>query len=259
MKLKAILDSLDGLDESLHELYEQDDEGKYRLNVDGIEQHPAVTGLVTNRDRVLEEKRKLQAQIEKYGDVDPEEYGKLKKAQEDAERTRLEKAGEFEKLKAQIVEKHQKELDAAKARSDTLMGQLKELMIDAEATKIITSEEFGGSTTLLMPHVRSRAQVVETDDGRFRTVVLSPDGKTPMVGSNGEGAKLKDLIAEMRENPEYARAFPATGASGSDARETKAGGARRPGTIAWDDQESFGQNLDEIAKGKLEVSAPQGT
>ena len=258
MKLKPILDTLEGLDESLHELYVETDGGKFKLDIDGLESHPDVTGLVGNRDAILAEKRKLQAALDKLSGVDPEEYEALKKEAEEAERAALEKKGEFDKIMEQTVQKHQKAIEQRDARESSLRSKLEELMIDNEATKIIVSEEFKGSPTLLMPHVRKRVRVEEVD-GEFRTVVLASDMSTPMVASgSGERAGLKDLIAEMREKPEFGAAFGATGGSGTGAKDTGgAGGGKKPGQIDATDRKAFSSNLEDIASGKVKVVGQQ--
>ena len=51
MALKAIIDSLDSVEEQFHALYEEKD-GKFVLNVDGIEAHPGAAALKAALDRV---------------------------------------------------------------------------------------------------------------------------------------------------------------------------------------------------------------
>lgn len=254
MTLKAILDSLDGLDESLAALYTEMDDGKFRLDVDGVENLPAVLGLASNKQKILDEKRELQKKLDALAGVDPAEYALLKKEKEDGERATLEKKGEFDKILQQTVDQHGKEIGVKDTRIDGLMAELKRLMIDNAAAEIITSKEFGGSTLLLMPHVRKRVRVDETDDGTFEVTVLAADEKTPLVASgSGDRATIKDLISEMRENESFGSAFSAQERGGSGAQENKRATGQKPGTIDVEDRTGFAKNIEDIAEGKVEV------
>lgn len=89
MALKAILDSLDGIEESLHSLYAEKD-GKFVLQLEGVDAHPAVVALKnghTNSKRERDEARaELRTLKEKYGslpdDFDADEYTRLKSEEE---------------------------------------------------------------------------------------------------------------------------------------------------------------------------------
>lgn len=89
MALKAILDSLDGIDESLHGFYTEKN-GKFILQVEGVDAHPAVVALKnghTNSKRERDEARaELRTLKERYGslpdDFDADEYTRLKSEEE---------------------------------------------------------------------------------------------------------------------------------------------------------------------------------
>lgn len=49
--LKTVVDTLDGLDEAMHELYTETD-GQFILNVEGVDQHPEVANLKSAYERV---------------------------------------------------------------------------------------------------------------------------------------------------------------------------------------------------------------
>lgn len=49
--LKTVVESLDGLDEAMHDLYTETD-GQYVLNVEGVDQHPEVANLKSAYERV---------------------------------------------------------------------------------------------------------------------------------------------------------------------------------------------------------------
>lgn len=84
--LKTVLESLDGLDETVQSLYTQADD-KFILNVEGINEHPEVSNLKSAYERVkadkktaAEERDAFRARLEGLPeDFDPKEWEKLKK------------------------------------------------------------------------------------------------------------------------------------------------------------------------------------
>lgn len=257
MALKAVLDSLDGVDESVAQFYEQGDDGKFRLALDGVESHPAVLGLVENRNKVLDERKKLADQLKRLEGIDPDEYTELKKQFAEQEQRKLEQKGEWEKLREQMQKKHEEDVAKLNAQRENVMQKLRKVLVDNEATKVITSEDFKGNPTLLLPHIRDRVRVDESGDD-FNVIVLQADGQTPLIAdASGSPASIKDLISEMREDPSFGQAFAASGATGTGSQNR--GGQPSPlspGRLAKGDDDGFIANLEEIAAGKVQVDMP---
>lgn len=226
MPLQAKLETLDGLHDSLHDMYEKRDDSMYHLkppegfvSADDVED---VTGLKSalqkERDASREAARKLKATQEKYGAIDPDKYQSLLDQEHDAEQKRLEKAGEWEKMREQMSAAHTGELSEKDKEIARLRGQLEHVQIDSKVVEAISKAE--GNVELLKPHVRSRLQL-NTDD--FTTVVLDSDGRTPKVDGDGNPVTIDTLISEMRKSDTYAGAFKATGQSGSGSDPTHGG------------------------------------
>jgi hypothetical protein len=218
MSLQLTLTSLDGLHESLHDLYAVQEDGTYNLKppegfvaADSVED---VTGLKSalqkERDASREAARKLKATQEKYGAIDPEKYQSLLDQEHDAEQKRLEKAGEWEKMREQMSTQHAKDIQKERDEAARLRGQLEHVQIDSKVVEAISKAE--GNVELLKPHVRSRLQLNPED---FTTVVLDSDGRTPKVDGDGNPVTIDTLISEMRKSDTYAGAFKATTQSGS--------------------------------------------
>lgn len=112
------------------------------------------------------------------------------------------------------------EIQARDGRIAQLLAQLEDSLIDAAATAEIVAAK--GAPELLMPHVRMRCAVVE-ENGRL--VVRVPD-ETGAARLDGKGKPLaiKDLIAEMRADPVFARAFDGAGTSGGGMSPAGLGG-----------------------------------
>lgn len=87
MKLKSVLETLDGVDESLQSVYVEKD-GKFFLNVDGIDNHPDVVGLKNSLAASRADKKAVETELsnlkDKYGtlpeDFTVDEYNRLKDA-----------------------------------------------------------------------------------------------------------------------------------------------------------------------------------
>jgi hypothetical protein len=225
MPLLTKVDSLDDLHESLHDLYEEKD-GSFHLkppegfvSADEVEDTSGLkSALQKEREAARENAKRLKAVQEKYAGFDLEEYERLASAEKDAETAKLEAAGEWDKIKVQMVEQHAQELSSKDAEIARLRGQLEHVQIDSKVVESISKA--GGNVELLKPHVRSRLQL-NTDD--FSTTVLDGDGRTPKVDADGNPVSIDALISEMRKSDTFASAFKATDQSGSGSEPQKGG------------------------------------
>ena len=230
MGLKAVVEDLATIDEPLRALYVQKD-GKYVLDAE-VDDHPAVRGLKSAHERVKEEERKAREALKKLDGVDLEKYNQMVKEAEERENAKALEKGEFEKLKTQIVEKHATELKKAEAKAETLKGSLYKRLAENEAVKEISAAE--GSVKLLLPHLLDRLKPIEDEaaanpDDRYRVVVVDEKGN-PQVDSKGDPLTIAALVAEFKENPEFAGAFKGSGASGSGASGNGAPGSTTAGS-----------------------------
>lgn len=225
MPLAKKLDSLDELPKELHDLYEEKD-GSFHLippegfiSADDVEDVGGLkSALQKNREEKRENARKLKLLQEKFAGFDVDEYESLKAAQADAETQRLEAAGEWDKIKEQMITQHNADLAQKDAQIARLTGQLETVQIDSKVVEAISKA--GGNVELLKPHVRGRLQL-NSDD--FSTTVLDSDGKTPKVDGDGNPVTIETLISEMRKSETYASAFKASEQSGSGSEPGKGG------------------------------------
>jgi hypothetical protein len=247
MPLKATLtaDEFGELPEVLHEDYTKQDDGSYNLNLlsdytpnDKVED---VTGLKSalgkereNAKTASSELRKLR---EQFGDIDPEKYQELLEREAQAEEEKAKKAGEWDKLRGQMTDKHNEELQKRAKREEQLIEVIKKSTIDAAV--IAALNEVGGNVSLLLPHVKDRMQLVE-EDGQFSARVIDEAGT---VRVNGEGTFLtaKELVSEMRDQESFAAAFKA---------DVKSGGGTPPG-----DGNGSGDGKKAVNAGDLKRSA----
>ena len=208
LKLKLSAEEYKALEEGIRGLYEEKD-GGYILSVDGIED---TSGLKS----ALEKERKSRSDYEKlarsYRDLgkSPEEISELLKVQEEAEKTTLEKRGEWDKLKTQLLETHKKELEAERDKVQKMNVALESYLIDAQATEAIASEK--GIPLLLLPHIKNMVKAVE-ENGKYLVRVIGPDG-VPRMNGKGEYLTIKDAVSEMKKSDIFARAFEGSGVTG---------------------------------------------
>lgn len=217
--LKAVLESLDGLDENLKSVYEEKD-GKFVLKVEPVGGYALedVSGLKTTLSKEMSARKELEKVANKFKDLDPDqvrtalqELDELKKIDPEKEADKLV-SSKLESHKAQLVKKHEEELASEHAKVERYRSKIEALLCDQVATQHIA--ELKGSVKLLLPHVRAFTRVVE-DNGDFRVEVVDQAGNVRIGDSKGSPMTIADLVREMRESEEFGRAFEGDGTSGT--------------------------------------------
>lgn len=218
MALQLVVDSLDALPENVRDLYQQDGE-KFRLQLDGYEDP---VGLKSALQKEREAAKQAQKQASAWAQLGktPEEIQQLLEAQRKAEEDKAVKGGEWEKLKAQMLEQSAKERETLEAKLKAKDSAIERYLIDAQATAAIS--ELKGVPALLLPHVKAAVKVVE-EDGEFAVRIVDAQGN-PRVNSKGEFLSIKDLVSEMRQSEVFGRAFEASGTTGGGAQGGGNGG-----------------------------------
>lgn len=250
-KLKLVVEKLDDIEESSRGLYVEKD-GKFVLDVDGVEDTSGLKSALQKERLAREAKDKQVRAWERLGRSPEEiesliaEQDKIAEERSKAEEEKAAKAGEWDKLKAQMNDKHQTEL---KSKDDSISNMRKSLekhLVDAAATSAIAAEK--GVADLLLPHVQRHVKVVE-EDGEFVVKVVDAKGD-PRVNGKGDPLTISDLVKEMKESEVYGRAFDASGHSGSGKPPTRSpsggpGSATKSGfktekeRAAWVDAHGF--------------------
>lgn len=229
LKLRISEAELAKLDEAVQSFYNEQD-GQYVLSVEGVED---TSGLKS----ALKKEREARAEYEKYAKnfqtlgKSPEEISELLRSQEEAEKSRLEQKGEWDKLKAQLLESHSKEMKAQQEAVNKMKQTLESYLVDANATEAIASAK--GIPQLLLPHVKSAVRVVE-EDGKYQVRVLGKDG-TPRMNSKGEFLGIRDLVGEMRDSEVFSRAFEGSGTTGSGSPSARTSSTSKPFVISRED------------------------
>jgi len=246
MALQFQVETLDTLPESVRPLYKEDN-GKFRLDLDGYEDPQGLkSALQKERDAAKEATRKVSA-WEKLGKT-PDEINALLEAHHKTETDKLGKSGDWEKVRQQMADQHAKELSKRDEVVQAKDKAIERYLIDAQATAAIA--EMKGAAALLLPHVKQNVRVMQ-EDGEFVTRVVDAAGN-PRVDAKGKFLTINDLVSEMRQSETYARAFDASGASGSGAGASS--GAATAKTVTrtkWDTMSHIERSSFSRAGGKV--------
>jgi hypothetical protein len=200
------------LSQDMQALYTERD-GTYFLDTDDAEEMRAT--LARQKGELTEAKRKLDA----MRDVDPDEYQRLKTAAEKAERDKELEKGNFEKLEAQRIEEHARELKKRDDAALALRRQLEDSLVDGELTRAISTKY---PTAKLTPIILGAKQTIKSMEigGKLRAVVVDDKGEPRLKA----GAKTTDdymgpadRVDEMRNDKEWAPLFPATNVAQQNA------------------------------------------
>jgi hypothetical protein len=200
------------LSQDMQALYTERD-GTYFLDSDDAEEMRST--LARQKGELTEAKRKLDA----MRDVDPDEYQRLKTAAEKAERDKELEKGNFEKLEAQRIEEHARELKKRDDAALALRRQLEDSLVDGELTRAISTKY---PTAKLTPIILGAKQTIKSMEigGKLRAVVVDEKGEPRLKA----GAKTTDdymgpadRVDEMRNDKEWAPLFPATNVAQQNA------------------------------------------
>ena len=211
--LKLEIDSLDSIDEGLKGLYSEQD-GKYRLNVDGIEDTGA---LKRAKEHEKEARKKAETQARELADQLKALQDAQSRNQEDGHR----KAGDIEALDKSWQEKlakREKELSEQLSQRDSVVNKL---LVDSVAIRMASELAVDGAAEVLMPHIKSRL-AAELRDGEPVTVVKDKDGKLSALS-------IDELREEFVNNGAFASVIRGSKASGTGSANANGGGAASVG------------------------------
>lgn len=212
--LKLIVDSLDGIPEAMQALYTKDGSGKYKLDVDGVED---VTGLKTSLQSERARAKAAEDALKTYEGIDPEEARRMAKLVETNEEVQLIRDGKIDVLRQrwsdnmtrahqQALKKLTEEKDAEIAKERTKASRWNTRVMDNELRQV--AEKVGVHAPAIGDWLREgRDRFKLDDDGNL--VQVDKDGK-PIAGTP------EDLLNSLRE--EKPHWFPASG-NGSGATQ----------------------------------------
>jgi len=232
-QLIAIVESLDDVDESLHNLYVEDkDNGVFRLDVEPASAENAfAAGLKKSRDTLLAEKKAVEKELRKRPTQEDREALEAERDDLKEELANKKKTAtgedmvpktEIERVRLLIVEEKDKEIERGKTETANVVSELERLLIENAGVVACQSEK--GSSRLLMPEIRANTKVVRNDDGTWRAEVLDTQGHPRINVSDGSPVTILQLVQELKKDTDFQGAFEGSGSSGSGAGEGKRSG-----------------------------------
>lgn len=192
MGLKVLLDSIDELSDEQKALYVEKD-GKFLLDIEDVDSHPKVRGLVTanneNRRKRDEHKAALDevnARLEGLPeDFGLTEYETLKEAAEGkgGAPTEEQLQAARDKIKDKLEKKHADELRARDERIEKLDGSLKRIVVDEALTSAMDAANIDPQhRPALKPFLKTQGKiVVEEADDQFKAIVDADGVPTPLT------------------------------------------------------------------------------
>lgn len=172
------------------------------------------------RQATKREADELRKRLDALTGIDPEEYHALKQEREAAEQDRAKKAGEFDKLQQQLVQKHQTELTAEQQRREAAETRYRTKLVGLEFAG--ASSLFGeAGKTVLTPAIAEayfgRFVEVQADEaGNDVVVVKGLDGSVVIDPKTGRPASFADAMTEIIDSlPDKGRILRGSGKVGS--------------------------------------------
>lgn len=244
MALKAVVDSLDGVEDAIQGLYTEAEDGKYYLSVDGVDALPQVRGLVTTLRRFKEvapDASRLKSKLDRLSEL--EGYADLglsadevREALDELEALKAGGAGseKLEELKATLEQQWQRKLDAQKRANEKAIESLTAER-DQYRTALERREIDGGFDAALAKCGGTGTLPGELRDAAKALLMRKYQPKVVWDGDEPKGIVETDLgevdietFVETWSRTDSAAPFmPASGNKGSGAGGGKGGGSAR--------------------------------
>lgn len=124
-----------------------------------------------------------------------------------------------EKIKQDLNAGFDKERNTWKEEKSGLENAVRKYLITSAATSALA--EAKGSVELLLPIVERQVKMVKADNGDYKVVVVDAQGDT-RFGAGGSELTIAELVANLKADKSYARAFDSesAGGGGTDPKKT---------------------------------------
>lgn len=205
--------------------------------------------------RLHEEKKELEDKLKAYEALGktPEEIGEVLKTGKTADVEAVEK--EYKAKIESINKANESALNAAKAELEAERNgsaeTKKQLQQTVKRTLIAELKNKFDMNALGDDYLSNRIEVVYDEDTKQYLPRVMENGQEAYKG--GVLKTPEQLAEEARANRDLAGMFNAGAGGGSGAQNNQAKGAKRAGTILESDQAGLSANLEEIAKGEIQV------
>lgn len=224
-------------------------------------------GLKSKNADLLGKLAKAKPILDAIGELDPDTIKSRLQLATDVETERSRKAGEFDKLKEQLVVQHKTELEKVTGRVQTLEGSLFDVLGEQRLTEILTPMD--GDPTLLLPHMKPFVKITENPNAtsakdRFVAVVVDKGGTPRVKDGQGTPFGLQDLADEFKADTKFGKAWGPGKETGSGSTTDGRPGSTQGAThrISWEDAQDVEKYRNAMeaatkAKAKLVIDEPK--
>ena len=256
-KLKALVSSLDGINEAFHDLYEKTAEGYVLSGVEDKDYKQRLDEFRNNNVSYRKKIEDLEEKAESYKDVDPELYAKMKVELADITDKKLIDEGKVDELLEQRTERMRKEytdkfdkINVARQAAEDSVAKLTQKLNTSTLNELVT-ETLAKKAVLqqgALADVLTRASASWKADSEGNFTAYNRGGEV-LYGSDG---KAPITMEEWTETLVKEAPFLFEGSRGG---ESPGSSQVRPGAsfINLNDREGFSNNLEGIASGKVDV------
>ena len=192
------VDSLSGMDESLHSLYEEKD-GAYFLKVSGVVPESDIDGLKASRDALLAEKKEQQRLAQ---EAEAEKLRIEREALEEAARQKGDWQALEDSYKAKLAEKE----NEFSSQAETLRKQVYKLTVGDQALKLASEISKSHAIGIMTPFIEQRLTLDENNNVRVLDLQSKPSAMT-----------IDDLKQEFKANAMFQDIVVANNSSGGGA------------------------------------------
>lgn len=261
MALKSVYAKLEDIPEAVRALYKQEGE-KWVLDLDeDITEHPRTGALKRALEREREDKKKaaekaakLEADFEKYKDIDPEKAAEALAKLQDLEDKKLIDGGKVDELVAQKTERMRKDFETQLAKKDELIKQ-REAELGTANTRLADLQIFSevekaalklGARRTAIDDIKNRARpVFKLVDGKV--VAYKPGSEDPLYGKSGDPISIEEWVGSLATDADHL--FEPNGGGGAGGAKT----VNRAGAPVVVSRAQAGGSLEKIASGEAVI------
>lgn len=260
MALKALLTKAEykKLNEAIQEHYKEEGDN-YILDTDQTDLKLKLNEFRDNNVKLLKEQKELLIQAEKFKGVDLEKYNAAQAKLLELEDQQLIDEGKMDELLEVRTERMKKDYENKYTALETRNVELESQATNSEQKlhlKMVEAKiayavgEVGTVRKGAMPDILSRAAKIWKLDKDLELVAM--EGDQVVIGTGGkENLTPKEYATQLLQDAPFF--FEGSGGGNSDGNDDNKGSGGGK-TVLASDKLSFGKNIEEIAKGNIQVT-----
>lgn len=224
MPLPSVVETLEEIPEKAREFYRQDADGKrFILDAEDVASGAEDVGALKRAlEREKAERRKYAKLAEDRAAVDPEEFRRLKAAEEERQRKEDIEKGRFEKVLAEKDSLYGEKVKKLEAERDAAAAAMRQYLIKTEASAACAAAGVK-SLKVALPLILPLLGADVDENGNARVWVKDGEGPRTSAKTNGP-MTVAELLAELKSDADYGSIFNSSGATGGGASGVAASG-----------------------------------